>query len=176
MHHWCIQELPELEAQPQKQPLIGNSHTAIIGDFHESKSPLWNLRYCRNTCCLLNLPRSSEEKPILHCSECSETFECQHDKERHWCIYSDLPELEVEPQKKFTSPIPNPEQVVALIGNSYTNRCSLMNLPQGVAIIGDSHESTSYLRNLSEDVAYITDICCHKNTCSLRNLPRKSDN
>ena len=97
-----------------------------------------------------------EEKPIVHCSECSETFECQHDKERYWCIYSDLPELEVEPEKKLTTPIPKPEQVVAFIG--------------------DSHESPSYLRNLPEDVAYITDICCHKNTCSLRNLARKSDN
>ena len=103
----CIHDQEEHWCEQRKLPRIGNPHTnevtlwtqpdrvAIVGDFYEVGSLLWNIYYRRVY--LLNLPKPSEEKPILHCSDCSEIFECQRDKEKHWCVLSsDLTELEEE--------------------------------------------------------------------------------
>ena len=95
----CIHDkedhLCEKEAVSQRKvPRIGNplrnevdlitvpGCCAIVGDFPEATSPLWNLQYHR-ACCCLNLPKPIEETPIIQCSDCDETFDCQSDKEGH---------------------------------------------------------------------------------------------
>ena len=45
----------------------------------------------------------NEEVPIIHCFQCSTTFECIHDLEEHWCEKEAVPERDVprigNPQK-----------------------------------------------------------------------------
>ena len=80
------------------------------------------------------MPKPIEEKTIIQCSDCSETFECQRDKDKHWCVLSsDLTELFEEPipEKELYSSMPEPEGVqnrfkIALINDSHQkNTCSL---------------------------------------------------
>ena len=67
-----------------------------------------------------------EDKPKLHCFQCSNTFECIHDKEEHLC------EKEAVPQRK-----------VPRIGNPLRNEVDLITVPGCCAIVGDFPEPTS---------------------------------
>ena len=85
-----------------------------------------------------------EEKPVIHCFQCSTTFECIHDKEEHSC------EKEAVPQRK-----------VPRIGNPLRNEVILWTRPGCCAIVGDVPEPTSALWNIH-----------YPNACCCLNLPK----